>query len=229
MTLAAVLDDKKILGLCRRGYEKWSVFPISNCIIDILFSFGIVYALVRSKQNDKGVALARILNFSLHGAEHLKLKVVFDKVQDLKVVVDVHDRDKISRATCWSMLLESTSKEVMLIHQITVYAMKRINGGDKQINENGDNHDLNVEGDIDGVEGNIDDEGGSDDDDNEVVHENTRDVRYCTRSFRIYNIDAENKRRPERRIRRRSRGRVRDSMVIDSSLMGGPSLLLPHR
>nr|XP_011459688.1 PREDICTED: uncharacterized protein LOC105350040 [Fragaria vesca subsp. vesca] len=188
--VAAVLDDRKILGLCRPGDKKWSVFLISNFIIDILFSSGMLYALVRSKQNDEGVAPTRTLNIPLYGAEHLKLKVVFDKVFD-KVELPTRTLN-FSKATCWSMLLESTSKEVMLIHQITGYAMKRINDGDKQINENGDNHDLNVEGDIDGVEGNTDDEGGGGDGDNEVVHENTRDVRYCTRSFRTYNIDAEN-------------------------------------
>ncbi|KAM5549571.1 hypothetical protein ABKV19_000812 [Rosa sericea] len=94
-------------------------------------------------------------------------------------------------------LLESTNKEVLLIHQMHGDVLKTKNDGDEQINEiNDGDHGLNNEGDeedIGSVEGNNDDEGGGggrDGDDDEVVNKNIRNVCHC--SFRTYKIDQYN-------------------------------------
>ncbi|KAL6219039.1 hypothetical protein ACLB2K_012245 [Fragaria x ananassa] len=177
----------------RPGDEKWSVFSVSDYLIDILFSSGTLYALVRSEQNDGGVAPTHTLNFALHDAEHLKLKVVFDKHEYTNDIVEAYDRDCkiVSNAAYLSMLLESTSKEVLLIHHIVDYVLKRINDGDEHINENGANHGLDNDGDdedIDGFEENNDAEA----DDEEVVDANTKNVRHHTSSFRTYKRDPYN-------------------------------------
>ncbi|XP_062019301.1 uncharacterized protein LOC133735881 isoform X1 [Rosa rugosa] len=194
-TVAAYFEDQKTLGLCRPGDQKWSVFPVldgnqDDCLCDILFSSGRLYALVGSKKIDGSVAPTRALNFAFQDAEHLKLTLVYDKHEDYNDIPPY-----LTDYTPW--LLESTNKEVLLIHQMHGDVLKTKNDGDEQINEiNDGDHGLNNEGDeedIGSVEGNNDDEGGGggrDGDDDEVVNKNIRNVCHC--SFRTYNIDQYN-------------------------------------
>ncbi|KAK9941916.1 hypothetical protein M0R45_007607 [Rubus argutus] len=210
-TVAAVFEDKKTLGLCRPGDETWSVFPVldinqDDCLLDILFSSSTLYALVRSEQTGRVVPTST-LNFAYHDG-NLKLKLVYDKHERTNKISEYQGDSKIiPNATYRSKLLESTSKEVLLIHQMVDYVWKTENDCDAGLNiEDDEENIVGDEGDDENdgggnsedderdngdgeVEGN--NEGNDSDDGDELDNENTN-VCVRTRSFRTYKIDPYN-------------------------------------
>ncbi|XP_050387436.1 uncharacterized protein LOC126803728 [Argentina anserina] len=188
--IAAVFDDRNMLCLCRPGDENWSFFPVCDVICDILFSSSTLYALVWNEEKDGVVAPTYPLNFAHHDAGHLMLKLVYDKHQDTNDIIDDYHNDykRASNAQIRQMLLESTSKEVMVVHQVFDYIIEKKVDGDEQINENGDEDGAGI-GDF---EGNNDDEGGGASDVEEVINDTTKNVRVRTSRFVFYKIDERN-------------------------------------
>lgn len=102
----------------------------------------------------------------------MKLKLVYDKQEILKRNVENQGDCKIiSDASYSSMLLESTSKEVLVIHQMFDHVLKTKNDGNEQNNDidGGVGGDLNIENDEadidDDDEGNQDNDNGDSEDD----------------------------------------------------------------
>ncbi|PRQ22834.1 putative F-box domain-containing protein [Rosa chinensis] len=216
-TVAIIFEDfkgQKTLGLCKLEDLTWSLFRVFDNkdrleLVDILFSRGILYALVDS-QKDGLVAATRVLNFADHG---VKLKLIHDKQEHKNVRIDDLNSDypRVSNANYRSMLLESTSNEVLVIHQMVDYVLCRDGAGDINDIEEDDGNIIvdNQEGvdqDNDGDEGNHENDheesnleannqdGGEIDDVEYVIDEDAPgfNPHVTTRSFRVYKIDPNN-------------------------------------
>ncbi|PRQ22844.1 hypothetical protein RchiOBHm_Chr6g0254681 [Rosa chinensis] len=154
-TVAAVFNDKSKLSLCRPGDRTWSDFQVldtnqNDWIADLLFSSGSLYVLVCSSQKESFVdSVTQTLNFGFRGAENLKMKLVYDKRENRnRNVNECHSDYMIAyNATYSSMLLESTSNEVLLIHKMVDYVVGR---GEDII---GDNNENNVGGNMENDDG----------------------------------------------------------------------------
>ncbi|PRQ22839.1 hypothetical protein RchiOBHm_Chr6g0254611 [Rosa chinensis] len=201
-TVAAVFNDKSKLSLCRPGDRTWSDFQVldtnqNDWIADLLFSSGSLYVLVRGGQKESFVdSVTQTLNFSFGDAENLKMKLVYDKHENRNVNVnECHSDYKIVyNALYYSRLLESTSNEVLLIHQMVDYVVGRTediigdnnenNGGGNMENDEDDDEANNLE-DIDqqnggniiyGDEGSISGDSNMENDDGGEVHNDNNDV-----------------------------------------------------
>lgn len=124
--VAAVFHSFKELGLCMPGDKSWSVFPLLDEVEnlhfeDILFSGGMLYALVNSPGINNGVVTACTLNFGDQDRE-VELKLVYDKKENWSANnenYEIRDDYRIAlNSLYYSCLLESTNKEVLLVHKI---------------------------------------------------------------------------------------------------------------
>lgn len=134
-TVAAIFNDENTLGLCRPGDKTWSVSQVLDIdpnasfsrLTDVLFSSDTLYALIQSEKDGFVDAATRTLNF---GDNAVALKLVYDKHEDdLNIDMNINqfyeDLMIAYNAECRSMLSESTSNEVLLIHQMKNYTVRR--------------------------------------------------------------------------------------------------------
>ncbi|KAK9941964.1 hypothetical protein M0R45_007654 [Rubus argutus] len=230
-TVTQVLDDvnEKASGIGMDDSHRNSSSSLlyshrnsSSLLFDILFSSGTLYALV-SSQNKDGVvdSATRTLNVGFgHHAVELKLKLVYDKLENKNKIIDKQYRKRVivSNATYNSILLESTSNEVLLIHQMLDYSLKTVivhdgedgeddddegidqdDNGDEAnyedyINNNDSDGDKYIENDDIDQEGNNMEAGNDENEDDITIDEDVPGFypHLQTRSFRAYKINQDN-------------------------------------
>lgn len=112
------------LGLCTPGEKRWRVFSIlheDDYFVDTLFtSTGMLYALVRNRNNNNGVITLTLNSGEEHGA--LVLNLVYNNEEHNQLanfVFEYYNDYKICKKGFYrSYLLESTDNEVLLINRI---------------------------------------------------------------------------------------------------------------
>ncbi|KAL6194914.1 hypothetical protein ACLB2K_035989 [Fragaria x ananassa] len=193
----------KILVLCRPGDKEWNVFRLTDAngtLTNILFSCGMLYALVVSKYKMGVVATPRMLNF---GDQSVELKLVYDvnpNYSDIDEVVEDHGNYEVFlQEYCNSLLLESTcNNEVLLILQrLDLFSsINNINvenrGNNLEEEENGGGgNDVEEEENDKGYDGGDNFEGEGDDGEFHIdmFDEDNRFTYMRTSGFEIYRID----------------------------------------
>ncbi|PRQ36142.1 putative F-box domain-containing protein [Rosa chinensis] len=127
-TVAASFDgDDKTLCFCRPGDDAWSIFEVldtNDAFTDLLFSSGVLYALVLSDNKNGIAASPRTLSFRDRAVE---LKLVYDTVANYTVGFEEYVDYQIDLSDSFkSHLLESsTNNEVFVIHEITDVFLKK--------------------------------------------------------------------------------------------------------